>query len=78
MMNVNLTLNRDELELLSVSLRCNLREIQSLANSQYLDETSKNRYKAQVAMVPRVLEVLTQLQVQRILHDCGLVQTVEA
>jgi hypothetical protein len=78
MMNVNLTLNSDELELLNVSLRCNLREIQSLADSECLDETSKNRYKSQVAMVPRILEVLTALQVQRIMHDCGIVKTVTA
>lgn len=78
MMNVNLSLNRDELELLSVSLRCNLREIESLANSQYLDESSKNRYREQVEMAPRILEVLTTLQVKRIMHDCGIVETVNA
>jgi hypothetical protein len=78
MMNVNLSLDRDELELLNVSLRCNLREIEKLANSPYIDEDAKNRYKKQVAMVPRVLDILTNLQVQRILHDCGIVKTVEA
>jgi hypothetical protein len=78
MMNVNLNLDRDELELLNVSLRCNLREIEKLADSEYLDEVSKDRYKKQVAMVPRMLEVLTRLQVQRIMHDCGIVKTVEA
>jgi hypothetical protein len=78
MMNVNLSLDRDELELLNVSLRCNLREIEKLADSEYLDEVSKDRYKKQVAMVPRMLEVLTRLQVQRIMHDCGIVKTVEA
>ncbi len=77
-MNVNLNLDRDELELLNVSLRCNLREIEKLADSEYLDEVSRDRYKKQVAMVPRVLEVLTRLQVARIMHDCGIVKTVEA
>jgi hypothetical protein len=69
MMNVNLDLNFAELELLNVSLRCNLREIEKLANSEYLDEISRNRYKSQVAMTPRILEVLTALQVQRMMHD---------
>jgi hypothetical protein len=78
MMNVNLSLNRDELEFLNISLRCNLREIEKLANSEVLDEISKDRYRKQVEMVPRMLEVLTTLQVQRIMHDCGIVKTVEA
>jgi hypothetical protein len=69
MMNVNLDLNCAELELLNVSLRCNLREIEKLANSEYLDETSRNRYKSQVDMTPRILEVLTAVQVQRMMHD---------
>jgi hypothetical protein len=76
MMNVNLDLSCAELELLNLSLRCNLRELQSLANSQYLDETSKNRYKSQVTMAPRILEVLTTLQVQRMIHDYSVVETV--
>ena len=69
MMNVNLDLNVAELELLNVSLRCNLREIEKLADSEYIDKVSKDRYKKQVAMTPRILEVLTALQVQRMVHD---------
>ncbi len=69
MMNVNLDLNVAELELLNVSLRCNLREIEKLADSEYIDKVSKDRYKKQVAMTPRILEVLTALQVQRMMHD---------
>jgi hypothetical protein len=78
MMNVNLSLNSAELELLNISLRCNLREIEKLANSEYIDEISKDRYRKQVEMVPRMLEVLTALQVQRIMHDCGIEKTVTA
>lgn len=77
-MNVNLSLNSAELELLNISLRCNLMEIEKLANSEYLDQTSKDRYQNQVDMVPRILEVLTSLQVGRIMHDCGSVKSVTA
>ncbi len=78
MMNVNLSLNSAELELLNISLRCNLREIEKLADSEYIDQTSKDRYRNQVDMVPRILEVLTALQVERIMHDCGITKTVTA
>ena len=78
MMNVNLSLNSAELELLNVSLRRNLMEIEKLADCQYLDQTARDRYRNQVDMVPRILEVLTSLQVQRIMHDCGIQKTVTA
>lgn len=78
MMNVNLSLSADELELVNLSIRCNLREIQSLADSEFLDDNVKNRYRKQIAMIPRILDVLTNLQVKRMMYDCGVCDTVEA
>jgi hypothetical protein len=79
MMNVNLSLTCEELELLSVSLRLNLPTITDLADAECLDESSRVRYRKQIEIAPRVLDILTKLQVQRMMFDFGApVSTVNA
>jgi hypothetical protein len=76
MMNVNMTLNREELEAVGLSLRAYVHEMKNLANAECLDVASKERYQKTLDMLPKLIDVFTTLQVKRILHDCGLVEPV--
>jgi hypothetical protein len=78
MMNVNLSLTERELELLSVSLRLNVREMEGLSKAECLGEKVCAEYREKLSMVPRILEVLATLQVKRMMHDFGCVETVDA
>lgn len=78
MMNVNLSLDRDDLELLSVALRLHVDMMESLSKAECLSVEDRERYSSQLARVPRILATLTTLEVKRIMHDCGLVETVNA
>jgi hypothetical protein len=78
MMNVNLSLTEKELELLNVSLRLNVREMEDLSKAESLSEEARAGYLEKLSMVPRILDVLTTLQVKRLMHDFGCVETVDA
>ena len=78
MMNVNLSLTERELELLNVSLRLNVREMEDLSKAESLSEEVRADYREKLSMVPRILDVLTTLQVKRLMHDFGCVETVDA
>lgn len=76
MMNVNLSLTREELDLISVSVRMHLGWMEQMSQSEYIPQESVDRYNAEINMVPRILDILTTLNVKRIMHDAGIVETV--
>lgn len=76
MMNVNLSLTTKEIEMLSVALRLNVANIESLSNAECLGEDVRQGYREQLAMVPRILDVLTKLTVKRMMYDYGCQDTV--
>jgi len=76
MMNVNLSLTAKEIELLNVSLRVNVREMETLANAESLGEKTCEEYREKLRMIPRILEVLTTLQVKRMMYDYGCQDSV--
>lgn len=78
MMNVNLSLTEKEIEMLSVALRLNVEPMERLANAECLSESVRAEYREKLSMVPRILEVLTTLQIKRIMHEHGATGTVNA
>jgi hypothetical protein len=78
MMNVNLSLTAKEIEMLSVALRLNVANMESLSNAECLAEDVRAGYREQLTMVPRILDVLTTLTVKRMMYDFGCVETVDA
>jgi len=78
MMNVNLSLTAKEIEMLNVALRLNVDNIESLSKAECLSEDVRAGYREQLAMVPRILDILTTLTVKRMMHDYGCTETVTA
>ena len=78
MMNVNLSLTQEELALVGLSVRMHNGWLEDMVKSAHVVKETKDRYTAEIEMIPRILEVLTKLQVQRIMHDAGIVEPVTA
>lgn len=78
MMNVNLSFDRGDIELLSVALRLHVDMMESLSKAECLSVETREQYMSQLARVPRILKTLSTLEVKRIMYDCGMRETVEA